>query len=139
MKQYYTIFSALLRPEIQEKISVGLLFMNHEEIYFRYSDQKLRAVKSLISDSRFQNTQEYAGYHRRRVYENGPVGSKKESHKFSMNSELSQLFSASYIDYLSRYSNNLLVFSAPKELMLDFNEQNFSVLYRRFIDNVRST
>lgn len=57
MKSHYTIISAVVRPEIQEKISIGLLLVSTTGLYFSCSRNKLAVIRSLIDKSllRFLN------------------------------------------------------------------------------------
>jgi hypothetical protein len=48
MKSHYSIISAVVRPEIQEKISIGLLLVSTTGLYFSCSRNKLAVVRSLI-------------------------------------------------------------------------------------------
>src|SRR5690606_32772530 len=39
----------------------------------------------------------------------------------------------SYINYLSRYSNNLIQFSEPKVIDIDFSFENFTKIFEKYI------
>lgn len=82
----YSIIYALIRPEIGERVSVGIIFCQEEKMEMRYSNAKLRAVKGLLSSV------EYCALRKMLV----------------SCSASKALTSVSQIDYLSRYSNNLL-------------------------------
>ena len=44
-------------------------------------------------------------------------------------------FSMSYLDYLSRYNNNVLSFSAPKKIDVEPSEEIYNKLFNKFIDD----
>ncbi len=43
----YSIIYAVIRPEISERVSLGLIFVDGDKVDVRYSQQKLEAVRSL--------------------------------------------------------------------------------------------
>lgn len=46
MSTQYSILSVLIRPEIQEKITIGFLLMDEEKLFFEYSKRKLGIAKT---------------------------------------------------------------------------------------------
>jgi len=46
-----------------------------------------------------------------------------------------KMFSEEYINYLSKYNNNVLSFSAPKLILVQANQETFQKLYQQFIDD----
>lgn len=54
MKSHYTITSAVVRSEIQEKISIGLLLVSTNGLYVSCSRNKLAVVRSLIDKLLFR-------------------------------------------------------------------------------------
>ena len=40
---------------------------------------------------------------------------------------------------LTKYSNNVISFTNPKEIYLEINNQNFSSLFRKYIDDIIET
>ena len=55
MTTQYSILSVLIRPEIQEKITIGMLLMDEEKLFFDYSKRKLSIAKNLLSDNAFKS------------------------------------------------------------------------------------
>ena len=45
----YSIIYAVIRPEISERVSLGLIFVDGDKVDVRYSQQKLEAVRGLFS------------------------------------------------------------------------------------------
>lgn len=128
MTTYFTIISAVLRPEIQEKISVGLFISNGEDFYFEYSKNKLSALKPLLSSEAFQNLKDG-------MVNIENFSKKVKNREFSLFAEKTFLHQTKYIEYLSRYNNNLISFSKPKEIEVAFNSDNFKKLFNQYIDN----
>lgn len=130
MATQYSILSVLIRPEIQEKITVGFLLMDENKVFFNFSKNKLAAAKSLLSSNAYKSLKD-ALYNINATAENQHL----EEHSNTITARKSNTFSKSYIEYLSRYNNNILSFSTPKEIELDATIDIFSKLYRKFIDN----
>ena len=54
MLTHYSILSAQIRPEIQEKISVGFLMIGEQgEVIFEYSPNKLGIAKKLLTPNSY--------------------------------------------------------------------------------------
>lgn len=130
MRSHFSILFATIRPDIEEKISVGLILVDSNSVFFRYSENKLTIVKELLTLPAFEYLNEIL--HQISKEANGEKeklkGVKTESRP------ISQSFSLGYLDYLSRYSNNLLTFSSPKIIDLQTDEQLFERLFKKYID-----
>jgi hypothetical protein len=130
MATYYSILSALIRPEIQEKITVGLLLMGDKDVLFEYSKNKLNAAKSLLSESAYLSFKDAL-----KNVEAVVNIQQKDYKNIQLRFEKKSPLSDSYIGYLSRYNNNILGFTGPKEIELEANPSVFSNLYKKFVDN----
>ena len=107
----YCIIYANLCPETSERLSVGLLaFKDNESTYF-YSERKLEALKSLYPEK------VYTFY--RGLIEH-------------LNTE--QLTSASSLDYLHRYSNNLLTISQVSDVNMEYSPETAHWLYENYVE-----
>lgn len=124
MGAFYSILYCTIRQSIDEKISIGLVFGNEGEILFRYSNEKLHAIQDLISNSALN-----AMKHGIKT-----ISSKyKADNKPSFFKEYSRIKHESFFSYLGNYSNNLISFSTPKEIDMDFTTDLFDRLYNKFI------
>ncbi len=130
MKSHYSILSAVVRPEIQEKISIGLLLVSEGELFFSISKHKLSAVKSLIDHSLYRFLNETI-----RQIESSVSLENSDKKSLFQNSEPSMPFSLGYLSYMNRYSNNLINFSAPVEIELPANAELFNFLFKKYIDS----
>lgn len=110
-KLRYSIIYAVIRPEISEQISVGLIFVDGDKVDMRYSSEKLKALQGLFP---------------------------KESYNFisrvirSMGRKHSK-YTADAIDYLTRYSNNMISMSPLQTVDIISTEQNKERLYRSYV------
>lgn len=135
MATQYCILSAIIRPEIQEKISIGLLFFNDEDVYFSYSKNKLNAAKNLLTKSSFKLLKDILENIECKIEDDNNNYFIRGGFKIFKNKTFDKTFSLSYITYLSRYSNNSIGFSEPKEIGISINSASFKELYRKFIDD----
>lgn len=107
----YSIIYALIRPEISEKISLGLIIVTEDEIKVRYSEKKLQVLKLLYTTDEYNFIAKVVR---------------------SMNSNDS-IKSIAAINYLSRYFNNLLSISKLKSIDLKQDKQNEEWLFRSYV------
>lgn len=129
MKSHYSILSAVVRPEIQEKISIGLLLVSTNEVYFQFSKTKLSAVRTLIDSSLYKYLNETI-----RQIDTAVWNENSNKETIFADTDKNIQFSQSYLGYMNNYSNNLINFSAPVEIDLPGNEGLFSTLYNKYID-----
>ncbi len=109
-KLKYSIIYAVIRPEISEQISVGLIFVDGDKVEMRYSNEKLKALQRLFP---------------------------KECYNFisrvvrSMGKNHSE-YTVDTIDYLTRYSNNMISLSPLQSIDMLPTEQNKAKLYHNY-------
>lgn len=109
----YSIIYASIRPEIKERLSIGIIFCEEGIVEVRYSTAKLNAVRQLVSDVDYN-------YLRRTL---SSMSTKKN------------LNSVAGVDYLSRYSNNVLTVSQMRKVKMDSSSLSKSKLYRMYVYN----
>lgn len=107
----YSIIYALIRPEISEKISIGLITLINGKVEIRYSQQKLNALKSLLREKEHKFLSRMVKYMK-----------KQETLKTEAD-----------IEYLHRYSNNLLAVSPLQTMDLEPTSQNKEKLYKTYV------
>jgi hypothetical protein len=129
MKSHYSILSAVVRPEIQEKISIGLLLVSADEIFFSFSKNKISILKSLLDPSLLKFLNET-------IKQIDTAVSSENAKKKTLfpNMEHSMQFSESYLSYMNRYSNNLINFSSPVQIDLPANDGLYNFLFKKYID-----
>ena len=58
MSLHYTIVFITPNPAIQEKIAVGLLLFNKNEVYYKFSPLKLQLLKNILGKDVFKLVQD---------------------------------------------------------------------------------
>ena len=107
----YSIIYAVLRPEISEQISVGMITVVGEKINVRFSSQKLRALQHLFPRKEYE-------------FVASVVSQMKRKNKVN---------SVDTINYLARYSNNLIAFSPLQVIDIEPTESSQKRLFRNYI------
>lgn len=107
----YSIIYAVIRPEIAEKISVGLIMLDGKSIDIRYSEEKLRALDFLMKESESQVI-------------SSAIRTLKEKQLIDKESDL---------EYLSRYSNNMISFSSIQSMHIEPTPMHKDWLYRKYV------
>lgn len=134
MKTYYSILSVQIRPEIQERISIGFLLADEGKVFFNYSKNKLKTAKSLLNENMLSLLRDSL----KNIENTAAIENLKDvmptTQLFIAETMKKNTFSADYLTYLSRYNNNVLIFSSPKQIDLEARESVFKALFHKFID-----
>ena len=107
----YSIVYGLLNMETTERLSVGILYIVDGKVTFKYSTKKLSALKILMNDSEY-------------IFFNKIVRNMGKNLQNS-NSER--------INYLSRYSNNMIQFSPLQTIELKPERYNFDWVFKTYV------
>lgn len=130
MQSHFSILSVSIRPDIQEQVTIGLLLVGNDSVHFRFSKNKLAIVRELLS----QQANKYLKDTLRQI----SIAALKENEKlkglFSGQETISKSYSVGYLEYLSRYSNNLVTFSTPKIIELESSKSLYETLFKKYID-----
>lgn len=128
MNTFFSILYLTLNASLKEKISIGLIMVQGEDVKFKTSSAKLGIVKQLIPvqnysflKSYFKNLNDTLNLD---LENKGLLNLKNASPNWA---------SEKYFHYLHRYSNNIVQFSAPKEIAVAFDEPNFLKLYEKYV------
>lgn len=128
MKTFFSIIYLPLNSNLQEKISVGLVMSNGNQSIFKVSNPKLQIIKGLISSNRFSILKNY--------FNNimNEIDPKVDEYKLNINSDTSNKWlNESYFSYLNRYSNNLVVYSEPRNIDIAINLENFKSIFNKYV------
>lgn len=135
MKTFYSVVYVAIRPEIDEKISIGVLLSDGHKILFKYSDKKINQSKHFIPK----------GPHKlvKQVIENLDLISKSDNVKeYAIEPQLisdyrisKKYISYEYFEYLSKYSTNLVKYSKPIIISSTFHSKTIEFLFRTLVDN----
>ena len=110
-KLKYSIIYAIIRPEISERISVGIIMFDENSVDIRYSDRKLKALEYLCSKAEY----DFISRTVRTMKKREVVRNEQDVH------------------YLSRYSNNLLKISELQMIDIEASERSKNWLYKSYI------
>lgn len=127
MQTYYSIISIHLNHTLQERIGVGMLLVSGDQLYFRVAEEKLSALKGILSAEKVAFAKTYLRNLQREVE------STRNQILPGFSDITPQWSSKSYIDYLSKYANNLLQFSEPKALDIPVSPEVFVELFKKWI------
>jgi len=107
----YSIIYAVIRPEISEQLSVGLIIVDNQGIEVRYSQKKLSLLQGVFSEKE----------------------SKFISRVINSLQRNKSLNSVDAINYLTRYSNNLITVSPLQTIEIEASEQSKNWLFRNYV------
>lgn len=130
MQAHFSILSASIRPEIQEQVAIGLMLVGSDNVIFRFSKNKIAVVKELMS----QQAVKYLKDTLKQISSNAFNENEKFKGLYADSEILNKSFSLSYLEYLNRYSNNLLIFSKPKTIELQSSDTLFESLFKKYVD-----
>lgn len=129
MPAQYSILQILLRPQIDEYLAVGLLLFDEGQVHFAVSEDKVRAAKSLLSTGAGRLLSDSIRDIKRVL---SPSSSSDQGVR---NSVFTQ---PAYLEYVSRYHNNLLRFTAPEFIRINPTPEHFSNLFHTLIFHAQS-
>lgn len=107
----YSIIYAVIRPEISEQLSVGLIIVDNQGIEVRYSQKKLSLLQGIFSEKEFRFVSKVINSLRRNQSVN----------------------SVDAVNYLTRYSNNLISVSPLQTIDIEPTEQSKNWLFRNYV------
>jgi len=136
VKTFYSILYAVIRPETDEKIAVGLVLSDGNNSLFDASLNKLGAVRSLLGADSVKFVQNYISALKKTVKES--LKGLNQHSIFDYTESRHPVINESYFNYLSVYSTNLVWFSTPLKIDIQVNEENFNKLFIKLIDELRN-
>lgn len=107
----YHIVYIETRPEIQERLSVGVIVMSGEKVEVLTSSKKMKAAEVLLSEKEYR-------------FISRTLGELKNTVRTKQS-----------VDYLTRYSNNLITVSPMQTVDIEYSEKNRDWLYRNYVYN----
>lgn len=132
MKTFYSILSAILHLETNEKVSVGLVVSDGNQSSFEFSGHKISALKSLLPREQYSFIKEY-------VKSVSQVSQKIDSFspQYSIHQETDGkniFFTETYFEHLSVCSQNVLSFSKPVRIDLPMNSNLVKSLFEKLVE-----
>jgi len=133
MKTYYSIIFASVNSIISERLSIGLLMVADNRVWFRYSMIKLSLMKQFFSEEAFQLLK--TSLKNIEVTSNSISTNIQTTENKSVNfvAEQEHAYSIDYLRYLSRYCNSTLIFNEPVKIDIEASDELFRHLYDEFI------
>lgn len=128
MKTFFSIIYLPLNSNLQEKVSVGLVMSNGEQTIFRVSNPKMQVLKGLISFNRFNILKNY--------FSNiiNEIEPKIDEFKLNIKTDVSNNWlNESYFSYLNRYSNNLVIYSEPRNIDSAVTLESFKSIFNKYV------
>lgn len=129
-KSHFSILYAVIRPEIQERIAVGILLVDNSKVCFSFSKTKINALRELMPQHNYSYLKELLSNIKNSIDQQNFDDNKF----FGIEQEIKKPFSLGYLEYVSRYSNNILNFSAPKVIDMAASEILYDNLFKKYID-----
>ncbi|MEY3425317.1 MAG: hypothetical protein RL679_675 [Bacteroidota bacterium] len=127
MKTYYSIVSIATNPQLNEKFNIGLLCVTPEKTYFHFSEAKFKIISKLITLSASKLALAALNGMEKNINKIPTIEDKL------FNNDNNYTVSEPYINYLSRYNNNLVQFSEATTIDLDICFDVFKVLFKKYI------
>ena len=134
MKTFYSILSVVIRPEINEKLSVGLLLVDEKQVSFYVSENKLSVIKKLVSNNIFKGIKSSIKFIEKTFMIKQNILSNPQQVLELNIEDKSDVFNYGYIDYLSQYNNNVIVFSKPVNINFEYSIELFQKLFQKLVD-----
>lgn len=129
MNTYYSIVYFTLNAALDEKVSIGLLMSDGKTHLFDFSTEKLNAINKIA---------DYTKVSLAKAYLKSLTPDKTDSERPSLfDMENEEWFSENSLDYLNRYSNNIIRFSTPKRIDVEFNPENFKKIFSSYIHELQ--
>ncbi|PRY98287.1 hypothetical protein [Marinilabilia salmonicolor] len=136
MKTFYSLIKISPNSLSDDSLVIGMILSDQKGFRYKFSQRKKRIAKGILtSDSRVLDYLEKEITHKLDELNTLAKKSKAEPEIFDLKSS----FSSEYFEYLSRYSNGLLKFTAPNFITDQVNAEKFQKLFRMFVDQVEET
>ena len=134
MNTYYSVIFASVNSIISERLSIGIVMVGNNHVWFQYSSKKLSLMRQFFNDEAFQllktslkNIESMAN--------SFPSEDKtsKDYKLFDFSGENPHVFSLEYMRYLSCYCNSTINFNEPVKIDIEASDELFGHLYNEFI------
>lgn len=136
MKTFYSILSLNIKPEINERLSFGMIMIYGEKVFFHYSKNKLSVIQRLISSEMYRAALDYLKLIENSVSSNSILNKSVNELNIKPDNKYDRIFSEQYIQYLSRYNNNLISFTNTNYLDIEGSKSVFEKLFVKLIDEL---
>lgn len=134
MKTFYSILYVPIRPEVKERLTIGLFMRSEKQAVFHFSVHKMEVLNHLLPKQAYNLLKLTLQSIERSIIKaqkhfNGSLDSLIPAENLDYN-----LVGEPYFQYLSRYNQNLVAFTSPQEIDLTVNLNNFKKLFDKLIN-----
>jgi len=133
MNTFYSVIFASVNSIISERLAIGLVMVDNNGVWFRYSTKKLSLMKHFFSEEAFLLLKTSLKNIGSTVSSVNVDQTTVVTELFTFTSKNQYAFSVGYLKYLSRYSNSTLTFNEPVKIDVEASDELFSYLYNEFI------
>ncbi len=133
MNTFYSVIFASINSIISEQLSIGLVMICDNRVWFRFSTKKLSLMKQFFSDGAFQILKTSLKNIENTASSISIDQKSEEGALFSFTSKNQHAFSVEYLRYLSRYSNSTITFNEPVKIDIQASDVLFDHLYKEFV------
>lgn len=134
MNTYYSVIFASVNSIISERLSIGIVMVEDNHVWFRYSAKKLSLMRQFFTDEAFQLLKTSL----KNIESTSKIFHNKEEittelKLFDFSDENHHAFSLEYMRYLSRYCNSTVNFNEPVKIDIEASDDLFEHLYNEFV------
>lgn len=133
MNTFYSVIFASINSIISERLSIGLVMICDNRVWFHHSTKKLSLMKQFFSDEAFQILKTSLKNIENTANSVNHDQTSGEDLLFSFTSKNQHAFSVEYLRYLSRYSNSTINFNEPVKIDIQASDELFNHLYKEFV------
>lgn len=134
MNTYYSVIFASVNSIISERLSIGIVMVGDNRVWFRYSGKKLSLMRQFFTDEAFQLLKTSLKNIESTVNSFHSNDETSNEYKlFNFSGENHHVFSLEYMRYLSRYCNSTLNFNEPVKIDIEASDNLFEHLYNEFV------
>jgi hypothetical protein len=127
MGSYYSILKFVNNSLSGENISIGLIFVSGDNVFFKISKNKIALTSKLNAASK-----KLVDFSISRIQDFVSKDIEDQSHKLI---SFKKKIDVEYLNRLSSYNNGLIQFSKPSYIESDINLERFEKFYKDYIDN----
>lgn len=127
MKSLLSIIYLQTNTVSAEKIAVALLAVSEQELFFQFSETKLKLAAKLSHTDVLKHAEISFNLINNKVSE---TNKENKSLKLIKNDSL---FTKEYISYLNKYSKGIMQFDLPKMYAGNIDKRTFKLLFQQFI------
>lgn len=127
MDSYYSILKFVNNSISGENISLGLISISGDQVFFKYSKNKLLIANKLNSDAK-----KLLSFNLNKIEEFISYDLKDQSDKLI---QFDKSINLNFLNRLSNYNNGLIQFTKPSFIKTSINVDVFNTFFFEFIDN----